>query len=159
MAKDQKPEDDKPRAGLHILLAEDTFVLQTIQRRMLNQLGATVKVAQNGVLAVNLFKEAPGRPVLQERGQQYPFPMSSSWIASLSDNPTIFLFDGYEATKMIREEERLHGIHTPIIALTAHVMQEDLEKAIHTGMDLQFTKPIKRNSIVEVVHSRHCSCY
>ncbi|CAD6337438.1 unnamed protein product [Miscanthus lutarioriparius] len=38
--------------------------------------------------------------------------------------------DGYEATKLIREEERRYGIHTPIIALTAADTEEDLEKAM-----------------------------
>ena len=61
--------------------------------------------------------------------------------------------DGYEATKIIREEERRHGIHTPIIALTAHEMQEDLEKAILIGKDLHITKPIEMKRIVDVVRS------
>jgi hypothetical protein len=59
LAQEQKPEDDeKPLAGMQILLAEDTVVLQTIQRKILNQLGATVLVAQDGAVAVNLLKEA-----------------------------------------------------------------------------------------------------
>jgi len=59
--------------------------------------------------------------------------------------------DGYEATKLIREEEHRYGIHTPIIALTAHNMEEDLQKAIDAGMDLHMTKPIERKRIVEAV--------
>ena len=59
LAQEQKPEDDdKPLAGMQILLAEDTVVLQTIQRKILNQLGATVTVAQDGAVAVNLLREA-----------------------------------------------------------------------------------------------------
>jgi CheY-like chemotaxis protein len=42
--------------------------------------------------------------------------------------------DGYEATKRIREEESRYGICTPIIALTAHSEEEDLQKTIHVGM-------------------------
>jgi len=61
--------------------------------------------------------------------------------------------DGYEATKLIREEERRYGIHTPIIALTAADTEEDLEKAIDAGMDLHLTKPILRQKIVEAVRS------
>lgn len=59
--------------------------------------------------------------------------------------------DGYEATRRIREEESRYGIRTPIIALTAHSMEEDLQKAISVGMDLHMTKPIERR-IVEAVH-------
>jgi len=58
LVQEQKPEDDKPLAGMQILLAEDTVVLQTIQRKILNQLGATVTVAEDGAVAVNLLKEA-----------------------------------------------------------------------------------------------------
>lgn len=58
--------------------------------------------------------------------------------------------DGYEATKLIREEEERYGIHTPIIALTA---EEDLQKAMDAGMDLHLTKPILQMKIVEAVRS------
>ncbi|KAL5660450.1 hypothetical protein ACJX0J_027575, partial [Zea mays] len=58
LAQEQKPEDDKPLSGMQILLAEDTLVLQTIQKKVLNQLGALVTVAQNGAVAVNLLREA-----------------------------------------------------------------------------------------------------
>jgi CheY-like chemotaxis protein len=62
------------------------------------------------------------------------------------------VMDGYEATKHIREEESRHGIHTPIIALTAHSNEEDLQETIQAGMDLYLTKPIQRKKIVEAVH-------
>ena len=61
--------------------------------------------------------------------------------------------DGYEATKLIREEEQSYGVHTPIIALTAADTEEDLQKAIDAGMDLHLTKPILRQKIVEAVRS------
>ena len=63
--------------------------------------------------------------------------------------------DGYEATKLIREEEQRYGIHAPIIALTAHDMEEDLQKAIDAGMDLHLAKPILQKKIVEAI----CSVY
>ncbi|XP_066344102.1 probable histidine kinase 2 [Miscanthus floridulus] len=67
LAQEQKPEDDdKPLAGMQFLLDEDTVVLQTIQRKILNQLGATVTVAQDGAVAVNLLKEALERGNVSE---------------------------------------------------------------------------------------------
>ncbi|WVZ88918.1 hypothetical protein U9M48_035385 [Paspalum notatum var. saurae] len=74
VAKDQKCEDDKSLAGLQILLAEDTFVLQRIQKKMLNQLGATIKVTQDGVVAVNLFKEALEQASAPREGTTVPLP-------------------------------------------------------------------------------------
>lgn len=61
------------------------------------------------------------------------------------------LIDGYEATKRICDEESRCGIHTPIVALTAHAMEEDLQEAIQAGVDLHLTKPIERKRIVEAV--------
>nr|CAB3494535.1 unnamed protein product [Digitaria exilis] len=61
------------------------------------------------------------------------------------------VMDGYEATRRIREVENRHGIHTPIIALTAHAMEEEMQKTILAGMDLHLTKPMERRSIAEAI--------
>nr|XP_034590482.1 probable histidine kinase 2 [Setaria viridis] len=145
LAQEQKPEDEKPMAGMQVLLVEDTLVLQTIQRKMLSQLGATVRVAQDGAVAVNLFKEALEQASVSEEGAM-PLPYNVIFMDCQMPN-----MDGYEATKLIREEEHRYKIHTPIIALTAHEMEEDLQKAIDAGMDLHLTKPIERKRIVEAV--------
>jgi CheY-like chemotaxis protein len=62
------------------------------------------------------------------------------------------VMDGYEETKCIHEEESRYGICNPIIALTAHSEEEDLQKTIQAGMDLHLTKPIQKKKVVEVVH-------
>ncbi|CAN6202299.1 unnamed protein product [Urochloa humidicola] len=145
LAKEQKPEDEKPLAGMQVLLVEDTLVLQTIQRKMLSQLGATVRIAQDGAVAVNLFKEALEKASVPEEDSM-PLPYHVIFMDCQMPN-----MDGYEATKLIREEENRYGIHTPIIALTANDMEEDMQKAIHAGMDLHLTKPINGKRIVEAV--------
>jgi DNA-binding response OmpR family regulator len=61
-----KTENDKPLAGMHVLLAEDSLVLQAIQRRMLSQLGATVKLAVDGSEALKLYKEALEQAIVSE---------------------------------------------------------------------------------------------
>jgi CheY-like chemotaxis protein len=61
--------------------------------------------------------------------------------------------NGYEATRLIREEENSYGVRIPIIALTAHTLEEGLQKAIDTGMDLHLTKPVESKKIVEAVYS------
>uniref|UniRef100_A0A0E0PIW9 Response regulatory domain-containing protein n=1 Tax=Oryza rufipogon TaxID=4529 RepID=A0A0E0PIW9_ORYRU len=97
----------------------------TIQRKVLNQLGATIELAGDGAKAVDIFKDA---------------------IERMPE------MDGYEATMRIRKEESRYGICTPIIALTSHSMEDDLQKAIHAGMNLHMTNPIERRTIVEAVH-------
>lgn len=61
------------------------------------------------------------------------------------------VMDGYEATRRIREVENRYGIHTRIIALTAHAMEEETRKTILAGMDLHLTKPMERRSIAEAI--------
>ncbi|GJN28330.1 hypothetical protein PR202_gb16440 [Eleusine coracana subsp. coracana] len=140
-AQEQKTEDDKPLAGMHVLLAEDTLVLQIIQKKMLSQLGATVTLAVDGSEAVKFYKQALEQAsVPKEDTMQLPYHV----IFMDCQMPVI---DGYEATKLIRKEESRYGIHTPIIALTAHTMEEDLQKAIDAGMDLHLTKPLERKRL------------
>ena len=58
--------------------------------------------------------------------------------------------DGYEATKMIREEEKTRGAGTvtPIVALTAYAMQEDREKCVALGMNEYVSKPIQKEELI-----------
>uniref|UniRef100_A0A0E0HLT8 Probable histidine kinase 2 n=1 Tax=Oryza nivara TaxID=4536 RepID=A0A0E0HLT8_ORYNI len=141
-----KTEEDRPLDGMHVLLVEDTLVLQTIQRKMLNQLGAIVELAGDGAKAVDMFRDAIERASVSE---EHSVPLPYDVIFMDCQMPRM---DGYEATRRIREEESRYGIRTPIIALTAHSMEDDLQKAIDVGMDLHMTKPIERRRIVEAVH-------
>ena len=53
------------------------------------------------------------------------------------------IMDGLTAAALIREQEAANGLTpTPIIAMTAHAMQDDVEKSIHAGMNAHLTKPI-----------------
>nr|CAB3467269.1 unnamed protein product [Digitaria exilis] len=146
LVQEKKPEDEKPLAGMQCLLVEDTFVLQAIQKKILGQLGATVRVAQDGAVALNMFKEALEQASVPEEGAVVPLPFHVIFMDCEMPN-----MDGYEATRAIREEEHRYGIHTPIIALTAHDLEEKPQKAIDAGMDLHLTKPIQGKKIVDAV--------
>ncbi|KAM0909804.1 hypothetical protein ACQ4PT_014593 [Festuca glaucescens] len=143
-----KLEDDKPLEGKRVLLVEDTRVLRFIEKKMLSTLGATVVVAVDGSEAVAMFinalEIASGGAFSEER-LVLPYDV----IFMDCQMPVM---DGYEATKRIREEESRYGIHTPIIALTAHSEEEDMQKTIQSGMDLHLTKPIQKEKLVKAVH-------
>jgi CheY-like chemotaxis protein len=55
--------------------------------------------------------------------------------------------NGYEATRHIREQERVQGGHIPIIAMTAHAMQGAREECLRHGMDGYLSKPIDNEAL------------
>ena len=97
-----------------MLLAEDNPVNQKLAVRLLEKMGHVASVAHNG-------KEA---------------------VSEIAPNIDLILMDvqmpemdGFEATRTIRESEKITGEHMPIIAMTAYAMQEDREKCLKSGMD------------------------
>src|SRR5579872_3044812 len=112
------------RPILRVLLAEDNRVNQMLARRLLEQRGHTVAVANNGLEVLALLETAAFDVVLMD--VQMPE------------------MDGFEATRAIREKEQAGGSHhLPIIALTAHAMKGDEERCLAAGMDGYLAKPIQ----------------
>ena len=60
-------------------------------------------------------------------------------------------FDGFDATRAIRQAETKNGRHTPIIALTALAMKGDREKCLAAGMDDYISKPYNLQMLKEVL--------
>ena len=119
------------RQGLHVLVAEDNAVNQLVVMRMLEKLGHTHVVAENGVRVLQLMERGKFDLVLMD--VQMP------------------VMGGFEATTAIREKERASGTHIPILGLTAHAMKTDLERCIEVGMDAVVTKPIKVGELVAAI--------
>ncbi|RMD58208.1 MAG: response regulator, partial [Nitrospirae bacterium] len=120
------------RSYLNILLAEDNIVNQKIAFKMLQKRGYNVVLAKNGREAVEVFKK------------------HSSFHLILMDVQMPEL-DGFEATKVIREIEKERGIHTPIIALTAHATKEYRAYCLKAGMDDYISKPINSGQLFETI--------
>ena len=109
-------------SGLRILLAEDNEINQEIAKALLEDMGVIVHVAGNGEEALNLLKQERFDGILMDI--QMP------------------VMDGLTATRAIRvlPDEQVRNL--PIIAMTAHVMQEDRDKSLQAGMNDHITKPI-----------------
>ena len=93
----------------------------------------TIDEAENGAVAVEKFKTGSYDVVLMD-----------------IEMP---IMDGYSATRAIRAIERKTGRRrVPILALTASVLTEALEKALDAGCDAHIAKPVKRATLLAAVH-------
>ena len=64
------------------------------------------------------------------------------------------VMDGFEATQKIREYERFSGLSkTPIIALTASVIDDDIRRCFDSGMDAYLPKPFKKETLLQEIES------
>ena len=115
-----------------VLLVEDNDINQVVAKSILENLDLVVDIANNGQEALSLLMEKEDR-----------------YHAILMDCQMPVL-DGYSATKLIRSmpEYDLHK-YTPIIALTANVMEGDEEKCLTAGMNSFVTKPINTERLKE----------
>jgi CheY-like chemotaxis protein len=112
-----------PLSSCRILLVEDNAVNRTIATRLLEKRGHVVIAVENGALAVDATAAERFDIVLMD--VQMP------------------VMDGLTATARIREREHTTGIHLPIIAVTAHAMDEDRTRCLAAGMDDYLPKPIR----------------
>jgi len=103
-----------------ILLVEDNVVNQYIVTGLLKKEVASLDIVENGEAALKILEEKEFDLVLMDC--QMP------------------VMDGYEATKRIRKQEKFDNL--PIIAMTANVMKEDVDKALNVGMNDHLGKPI-----------------
>jgi hypothetical protein len=118
---------------LNVLLAEDNLINQQLAVRLLEKRGHRVVVARNG------------REALAEVEKGY-------FDLVLMDIQMPEL-DGFEATRRIREKERVTGGHLPIVAMTAHAMQGDQERCLAVGMDDYVAKPINMKEFFAVIEA------
>ena len=126
-----------PLAGLRILLAEDNDINQLIASGLLEQLGAAVRVVDNGRIAVDLL----------QAGATDAFDL----VLMDLQMPEM---DGLEATRHIRRDARLR--HLPIIAMTTQAMTGQRRQCSEAGMDDHIAKPIILDQLAETIlrHAR-----
>jgi PAS domain S-box-containing protein len=123
------------RAGLRILVAEDSPINRKLTVHLLKGRGYQVTTARNG------------REALRAAGQ-------NAFDVILLD-VQMPVVDGFEAAASIREMEKETGAHVPIIALTAHALPGDREKCLAAGMDDYLTKPIRAVELFELLDALH----
>ncbi len=120
-ALDTKPTD----FDSDVLLVEDNRINQEVGRLMLEKIGCRVTIAENGVAALAVLDT-----------QQFDLIFMDCHMPEM---------DGFEATIKIRSEEAESRTRTPIIALTADVIEGVREKCLDAGMDDYITKPFSES--------------
>jgi signal transduction histidine kinase/CheY-like chemotaxis protein len=128
---EQGAKDDEIFVGRRILLAEDVEVNREIVMALMESTGTEIDCASNGIEAVELFAKNPERYDLILMDIQMPE------------------LDGFDATRRIRALEAPWAHEVPIIALTANVFKEDIDKCLAAGMDDHLGKPFDQAKVFE----------
>lgn len=114
--------------GVNILLVEDNEFNRAVVCHTLNRLNCNISEAEDGEKALALISKQKFDIVLMDL--QMP------------------IMDGFETTKVIREELKLN---TPIIALTANAFKSELEQCLRIGMNDYVTKPFEEEKLINVI--------
>ncbi|WP_428266743.1 response regulator [Haliangium sp.] len=112
---------------LDILLVEDNPTSQELMQRYLARQGHRVVVADGGKAALALLESEAFDLILMD-----------------IEMPEM---DGLEAARVIRRREAAKGMHSPIVAVTAHTFAEDRRRCFEAGMDAFLPKPIHPNEL------------
>jgi signal transduction histidine kinase/CheY-like chemotaxis protein/HPt (histidine-containing phosphotransfer) domain-containing protein len=115
--------------GTKILLVEDNEINQQVAQEILHQRGLQVDIAENGLQALEKLEKTEYDIVLMD--VQMP------------------VMDGYEATKIIRSNPRWSNL--PVIAMTAHAINEQRLKSNRAGMTDQINKPFNPNDLFAII--------
>lgn len=118
---------EHPERNHHILLVEDNQTTQQLLRLILHKAGYSFDIQPNGILAIEALE-------------------SSSYDLILMDCEMPDM-DGVEATKRIRKA----GNKTPIIALTAHVRTEEIDRCLQAGMNDCLNKPFRQQQLLDIL--------
>ena len=113
--------------GLRVLVVEDNVVNQRVATGLLEKLGCSVDVAHDGAEAL----------AAAER-RQYDLIFMDCRMPNM---------DGFEATRILREREQ-PGVHVPIAAMTADVLDDGRDKCLAAGMDDYISKPVTNDKLI-----------
>ena len=117
--------------GRRLLLAEDVEINREIVLELLAPLQLEIDCAVNGAEAVQKFADQGGKYDLIFMDLQMPE------------------MDGFEATRLIRALNLPNAGEVPIIAMTANVFREDIEKCLEAGMNDHVGKPLNIGDILK----------
>lgn len=119
---------------LTVLVVEDDPMSRTFMLKMMNRIGIEADLAVDGLEAMRLYNKNTYDLIFMDI--QMP------------------VMNGYETTRLIREQEKLTDVYTPIIAITAYALEEDREKCLKAGMDEYLSKPVSVDHLLKVIEEK-----
>lgn len=126
--------DKAALAGLRVLIVEDNSVNQLITREMLNALNIESLTVENGLAACEMI----------EAGSQFDIILMDCEMP---------VMDGFSATERIIAWEAETGVpHTPIIAMTAHAVEQYQQRCLDVGMDSHLSKPTQPDELARMLY-------
>ena len=123
-------------AGRRILLAEDMEVNAEIMEMVLQMREMQADRAENGEVAVELFRSHP-----------------EGYYDAILMDMRMPKMDGLEATRAIRSMNRPDAASIPIIALTANAFDEDVQRSMQAGLNAHLSKPVQPELLFETLES------
>jgi CheY-like chemotaxis protein len=117
-------------AGHRILIAEDVEINREIVLALLEPTNLAIDCTTNGIETVDAFIADPLKYDMIFMDIQMPE------------------MDGYTATKRIRESGADRAGEIPIVAMTANVFKEDIEKCLEAGMNAHVGKPLEMEEVI-----------
>jgi len=119
---------------LTVLVVEDDPMSRTFMLKMMHRIGIEADLAVDGLEAMRLYNKNTYDLIFMDI--QMP------------------VMNGYETTRLIREQEKLTDVYTPIIAITAYALEEDREKCLKAGMDEYLSKPVSVDHLLQVIEEK-----
>ena len=131
-----RPAKKADLTGKHILLAEDVQINAEIIVMILEARQMNVDLAVNGRIAVEMFESHP-----------------AGYYSAVLMDMRMPEMDGLEATKAIRALPREDAKNIPIIALTANVFDEDVQRSMQAGLNAHLSKPVQPDVLYETLET------
>jgi len=134
LGQDNENQTTTPLIPLNVLLVEDEKVNQIMAKRLLEKMGHSVVCAGNGQECLTRIGEHDFDAILMDI--QMP------------------VLDGLATTRQIRSDQAFSRVaNIPIIALSAHAAESDIDKAFQAGVDEYIVKPFEKKALEEALSS------
>ena len=130
----EESPDERVLAGKRVLMAEDVEQNAEILADLLEMEDMLSEHAANGQLAVDMFAKSP-----------------EGYYDVILMDVRMPVMDGLSATRAIRALERPDAKTIPIIAMTANVFDEDVERSLQAGMNAHLSKPVEPERLYETM--------